>query len=113
MHQLVDVEEPESDEEDSEDEDEWEARKAAARAERERRARVMWAGPSRWLRVLGYTEGAAAGRLPVRRFGVTGERGRGNHQFHFPMGVCVRPGIDGLVYVVDPVEFHGSQELLG
>ena len=36
-------------------------------------------GPSRWLRVLDYTEGAAAGRLPVRRFGVTGQDGDGNH----------------------------------
>ena len=59
------------------------------------------AGPSRWLRVLDYTEGAAAGRLPVRRFGVTGESGEGNHQFKSPMGVCVEPGIDGLVYVAD------------
>ena len=57
--------------------------------------------PSRWLRVLDYTEGAAAGRLPVRRFGVTGERGEGNHQFDLPCGVWAEPGPKGHVYVAD------------
>ena len=37
----------------------------------------------------------------VRTIGVTGEAGSGNHQFHFPAGVFVEPGPDGLVYVAD------------
>ena len=57
--------------------------------------------PSRWLRVLDYTEGAAAGRLPVRQFGETGQYGSGNHQFRKPRGVCVDPGPDGHLYVCD------------
>ena len=101
---------------------------------------ASWTGPSRWLRVLDYTEGAAAGRLAVRQFGVTGRgvcvdpargghiyvanteqcridvyakegvrvrtigngaRGTGNDQFHMPYGVCVEPGPEGRLYVAD------------
>ena len=54
-------------------------------------------GPSRWLRVLDYTEGAAAGRLPVRRFGVTAEEGEGSEKFDGPQGVSAEPGPDGRV----------------
>mgnify|MGYP004126454795 CR=1 FL=1 len=63
------------------------------------------AGPSRWLRVLDYTEGAAAGRLPVRRFGVTGEEGEGNHQF--TVADVDRDGLDEIVFGALTIDHDG------
>ena len=79
------------------------ARRAASHAERARLARMMWrTGPSRWLRVLDYTEGAAAGRLPVLRLGnATGKSGEGNNAFNSLEGVTIDPAEDGCVYVAD------------
>ena len=83
------------------DEDTYTERKAAEHAERKRVALAKWkCDPSRWLRVLDYTEGAAAGRLPVRRLGGNGT-GDGNDQFGDPRGVTIDPSEDGNVYVAD------------